>query len=51
MIITIRVPDNVIKMQYVTSDDGYEEWHTVTYGELVRVEPEDNAEKSGGAKE
>lgn len=41
MIITIRVPDNVIKLQYATQDgNNYEQWETLVFGEIVSVQAE-----------
>lgn len=44
MIITINVPNETVKLQYATIDEnGYEEWKTVTFGEIVSVQA-DHAE-------
>lgn len=50
MIITIRVPDNAVKLQYSKSGDGgYEEWQNVTMGDFVEVRQEDKS--AGGTDE
>lgn len=46
MIITIKVPDNTIKLQYATQDGGgYEQWETLTFGEIINVQAEQNGGK------
>lgn len=46
MIITIKVPDNTIKLQYAAQDGGdYEQWETLTFGEIISVQPEQNGGK------
>lgn len=47
MIITIRIPDDTVKMQFATqTEEKYEMWFPVKYGDLVAVQRED---KDGGA--
>lgn len=39
MIITIRVPDDTVKMQFATqTEEGYELWFPVKYGDLISVQ-------------
>lgn len=47
MIITIRVPDDTVKMQFATqTGENYEMWFPVKFGDYVSVQQED---KDGGA--
>lgn len=41
MLITIRVPDEAVKLQYATASEGYESWTAVTMGDIVAVEKEE----------
>lgn len=46
MIITIKVPDNTIKLQYATQDGGgYDQWETLTFVEIISVQAEQNGGK------
>lgn len=46
MIITIKVPDNVVKLQYATQEnEDYEQWATLTFGEIVNIQAEQNGGK------
>lgn len=49
-LVTIAVPDNAIKMQYALEEGGYEQWKTMTFGEIVAVEKgnEEGFEQGGG---
>lgn len=43
MIITIRVPDDTIKMQYATQGgDSYDQRETLTFGEIISIQAEKN---------
>lgn len=46
MLVTIKVPDNTARIEYAVTDEaGYVgECHPVTAGQLVRVEPDPDAE-------
>lgn len=49
MLITIKVPDNAVKIFYSESDgNGHEsEPKSMTMGMLVKVEPEDETSRGG----
>lgn len=45
ILMTIRVPDNIEKMQYATQDDnGYEVWTTLKFGQVISVKEEESDE-------
>lgn len=41
MLVTIRVPNNAVKLQYAVPLDGYETWETIGFGDIVAVSSED----------
>lgn len=44
MNVTINIPNNSVKLQYATIDaNGYEQWQTVVFGEILSVRPEQDA--------
>lgn len=40
MLVTIRVPDDAIRVQYAIDRDGYETWQTITLGDIINVQTE-----------
>lgn len=47
MRVTIEIPENTVKLQYATDEDGYESWHIVTFGMVEKVEKDTQQGQKG----